>query len=227
MSVYGNASGLVDESASLKGDAGGYSAAKVEAERLARNYPPVIHLRPGIVYGPGSPIWSERIGRWLMTGRLGDLGGAGSGVCNLVHVDDVVEAILRALVRPGIEGHAFNLSMSDAPTWNEYFRLFAQALGTPPVSISRPRLLFELNVLGPPLKLAELVAQRARLRWEPPPPIRPWLLRVCAEQMRLDARKAERLLDITWTPLDRGLRGAAKWVRERCLVDHGERLAVR
>jgi nucleoside-diphosphate-sugar epimerase len=215
MSVYGNADGVLDETAPLKGDASAYSAAKAEAEKLSKGYRSVVHLRPGIVYGPGSPIWSEQIGRLLMARRLGDLGAAGAGVCNLVHVDDVVQATLRALQQSGIEGEAFNLSLPSAPSWNEYFRLYGQALGMPAVSISRERLALELRLLGPALKIAEIFARRASLAWQTPVPIRPWLMRVCSEQIRLDVRKAERLLQMKWMPLECGLRSTASQVLER------------
>ncbi len=211
MMVYGTATGTVDETAPLKGDWDDYSRAKAEVEHMSRACPAVVHLRPGIVYGPGSPIWVARIGRWLLQHRLGDLSEAGLGFCNLVHVDDVVQAILQALRMPGIEGEAFNLAAPAAPTWNEYFRQFAAALGTPLFPISRLRLQFEQHILAPPLKIAEILSRIWNFGWRPPDPIRPWLMRLCGQRLRLDARKAERMLGIQWTPLDRGLRDSAAW----------------
>jgi nucleoside-diphosphate-sugar epimerase len=214
MMVYGTTTGVVDETAPLRGDWDEYSAAKGEVEQLALEYPVVVQLRPGIVYGPGSPIWSARIGRWLKQRRLGDLGSAGLGICNLVHIDDVVEAVCRSLRMPGIEGQVFNLSLTDPPTWNDYFRQFAAALGTTPSSISQARLLFEQYLLAPPLKLAEYVARV--LPFPPSPePIRPWLMRLCAHPLRLDVRRAEEILSMRWIPLDKGLRQTAEWLTTR------------
>jgi len=212
MMVYGTAAGVVDEEAPLRGDYDAYSAAKVEVERLARNYCNVVHLRPGIVYGPESPLWTGRIGGWLRAHRLGDLGSSALGCCNLVHVDDVVEAILRALRMPGIEGEAFNLSLPMPPSWNEYFRQFAAALGTPFVPISRSRLRAELYLLAPPLKVAEIFAGTLHLKYRGPYPLRPWLLRLCNHSLRLDVAKAERVLGMRWIALDEGLRQSAKWL---------------
>jgi nucleoside-diphosphate-sugar epimerase len=214
MAAYGSSTGTVDESAPLRGDWDDYSAAKRDVEAMARRYRDIVHLRPGIVYGPGSPIWSGRIGRWLEQGRLGDLGEAGAGFCNLVHVDDVVLAVERALRTPGIEGEAFNLSLPEPPTWNEYFRRYAAALETPCPRIAPWRLQLELGVIAPPLKLAEIAAGKLRLRWQPPAPIRPWLLRLCRHPLKMDVRKAERVLGLQWTPLDPGLRATAQWLRE-------------
>jgi nucleoside-diphosphate-sugar epimerase len=215
MLVYADASGTVNESAALRGDYGDYSQAKVQVEQLASGYPAVVHLRPGIVYGPASPLWSERIAQWLLAHRLGDLGEAGRGWCNLAYIDDVAAAVCSALRVRGIEGEAFNVAMPAPPTWNDYLRQFAAALGTSFVRISPARLAFELRALAPPLKLAELAARAVRLPWRPPAPLRPWLLRQCVYPMRLDATKATTRLGLTWTPLARGLESSASWALSR------------
>jgi 2-alkyl-3-oxoalkanoate reductase len=215
MMVYGSAKGVVDETGALRSDWNSYSAAKIEVEQMARAYKSVVLLRPGIVYGPESPIWSLRIGRWLRQHRLGDLGAAGLGCCNLVYVDDVVEAVHRALRTPGIDGEAFNLSLPAPPTWNGYFRQFAEALGTTIVAISRSRLIVEQHVLAVPLKIAEILSPMMPFNWRPPEPIRPWLLRLCGHPLRLDVRKAEKVLGIEWTPLETGLRESSAWVLAR------------
>jgi nucleoside-diphosphate-sugar epimerase len=215
MLVYADGVGTVDESAPLRGDYGDYSEAKVEVEALASDYPRVVHLRPGIVYGPESPLWCERIAQWLLAHRLGDLGEAGRGWCNLAYIDDVVTAVCQALRMPGLDGEAFNIAMTTPPSWNDYLRRFAAALGASFVRISRARLQFEMHAVAPPLKLAELAARAMRLGWQPPPPLRPWLLRQCVYPLRLDVTKAETRLGLRWTPLDEGLARSASWARSR------------
>lgn len=215
MAVYGSAVGTIDESAKLLGDGGAYAAAKVEAERLAARCGDVVALRPGCVYGPGSVQWSERIARWLAARRVGDLGAAGDGACNLVYVDDVVAAILAALRLPRVSARAFNLGSPTPPTWNEYFLQFARALGAVPVRrISRRELAVETRLWAVPLKLAELAANLARMRraWIPPP-IPPSLLRTWSQDIRLDVRRAERVLGVSWTPAAAGLRETAGYLR--------------
>jgi 2-alkyl-3-oxoalkanoate reductase len=215
LAAYGSATGLVNESAELLGNLDAYSAAKAESDRLAQQYAFVLTLRPGIVYGPGSPWWSDRIARLLMSRRLGDLGPAGSGICNLVYVDDVAAAVVRALALDELPAGAFNLSSSGAMTWNEYFSRYAAALSALPVrKVSKRRLTVEGSVLGPPLKLLELVLRKpAWARWNPLPPVRPWLLEICARNIQMDARRAETVLGMRWTPLDTGLDATAKWFR--------------
>src|SRR5262249_45625292 len=89
IAAYGSVRGVVDEDHPLRGDLTDYSAAKAAVETRAAPLPFVLRLRPGIVYGPGSDWWTDRIARLLVGRRLGDLGASGGGICNLVHVDDV------------------------------------------------------------------------------------------------------------------------------------------
>jgi 2-alkyl-3-oxoalkanoate reductase len=213
MSVYGSAEGLLDESAPLLGDLGPYSTAKVAAEKSITGYHRAVILRPGCVYGPGSEQWSTRIARLLAAHRLGDLGSAGDGCCNLVHVSDVVAAVVHALTDPSTDGLAFNLAMTGAPTWNEYLTRYAIALGAVPVRrLSARRLRVETKLLAPPLKVAEIVARAARLPAQLlPPPIPPSLLRLMAQDIRLNSRAAETQLGIRWQDLDTALRETAQW----------------
>jgi nucleoside-diphosphate-sugar epimerase len=215
MAVYGSTVGTVDETAELRGDIGAYAAAKVEAERMAAEYGHVVTLRPGCVYGPGGVQWSERIARWLSAHRVGDLGAAGDGTCNLVYVDDVVAAILAALRLPQLVGEAFNLGSLAPPTWNEYFLSFARALGAVPISrISRRRLTLETNLWAPALMAANRAARLAHLpHVRVPAPIPPSLLRSWGQEIRLDMRKAQSMLPVAWTPTEVGLRETAAQMR--------------
>ncbi|HET9389379.1 MAG TPA: NAD-dependent epimerase/dehydratase family protein [Steroidobacteraceae bacterium] len=209
LAVYGSARGEVDESTPLSGTHEPYGAAKLIAEQLALAYPRAVILRPGIVYGPASPWWSDRIARLLVARRLGDLGAAAQGVCNLVHVDDVAEAVVRALRAVGVEGQIFNLALPQPPTWNEYFRRYAEALGATPVRhISGTQLTLELALRGPLIKVTEMLGRSGGV-----PPVRPWLLRLCRHDITMRAQRIVEALGLTWTPLERGLAGTAAWFR--------------
>ncbi len=210
MTVYGTHSGEVAETAALRSDLGAYGAAQVKAESLAARYARSVILRPGCEYGPACPQWSERIARLLHSHRLGDLGAAGDGVCNLLFVDDLVEAILKSLNAPGIEGACFNLAMRSPPTWNEYFTRFARALGAVPVSrIGARRLKIEARLAAPPLKLLEMMQRRLGRVGAAPPAITPSLLNLCSQDITLLSGKAEETLGLAWTPLREGLQRAA------------------
>jgi len=219
LAVYGSAEGSVDESAARGERLTGYGLAKFEAERLAtRAALPVVILRPGIVYGPGSTQWSGRIARLLRARRLGDLGRAGDGLCNLVYVDDVASAIVRALRTPNLDGRVFNLSLPSPPTWNDYFLRFAKFLGAVPVRrITARRLRIESKVLAPPQKIAEIIVSKispslARLL---PEPIPPSLIRLFAQEIRMQVDAAESALGLAWMDLDEGLKHAAACYRPK------------
>lgn len=215
MAVYGPVVGLVAESTPLDGSLGAYAAAKVEAERLAAGRGDVVILRPGCVYGPGSMQWSGRIAEWLAARRIGDIGAAGDGWCNLVHVDDVAQAVVLALREPNAGGQAFNLSMDDPPTWNDYFLRYGKALGAVPVQrITRRRLKFETRIAAIPLKIAEIAAARLKLRgMRLPQPIPPSLLGLWRQEIRLSMEKTTRELGLVGRPLADGLRETAAFYR--------------
>jgi nucleoside-diphosphate-sugar epimerase len=211
MAAYGSSQGRADESAPLRGDLGDYSAAKAAIDTLAAQHSFVVRLRPGIVYGPGSAWWSDRIARLLVARRLGNLGPAGQGTCNLVYVDDVAAATVRALESPDAGGEAFNLGSAQAPTWNEYFALYAQALGVTPVrQVSRAQLALELYLSGPLLKIMEKAWPRSPLL-QANPAIRPWLTKLCRHGLHIEVSKAEQRLGMQWTPLQQGLALTARW----------------
>jgi 2-alkyl-3-oxoalkanoate reductase len=214
MAAYGSATGSVDESAPLRGDTGAYSHAKAAMDLLAAGYPFVVRLRPGIVYGPQSDWWSDRIGRLLVQGRLGNLGRYGEGICNLVHVDDVAAAVVQALTRPGAAGNAFNLANPEPPSWNAYFQLYARALGAQPARISATRLSAELRLYGPALKVTQKLLGR-RNPWQAHEALRPWLMDLLRHDIRLDSVKAADFLGIRFRPLAEGLDETARWFLDR------------
>ncbi|HEX3397402.1 MAG TPA: NAD-dependent epimerase/dehydratase family protein [Steroidobacteraceae bacterium] len=211
MTVYGSASGIVDEGSELRADLGDYSAAQLEAERRAAAYPNCVVLRSSCEYGPSCPQWSERIARLLKSRRLGDLGAQGDGYCNLVYIDDLVAAIIAAIRRPGIEARVFNVAAPEPITWNDYFLRFARALGAVPLRrIGAHRLRWETKALAPPLQILELIAQRLHLPLSTPPVLSPSLARLCEQEIRLDSRLSTEQLGLSYISLDEGLARTAQ-----------------
>ncbi|MEJ7931947.1 NAD(P)-dependent oxidoreductase [Ramlibacter sp. AN1015] len=223
MSVYGAREGVLDEQAPLDASLGWYGQSKIEAEAalatLADDGCSVTVLRPGCVFGPGSTLWVERIAQWLAAGRLGDLGPAGDGWSNLVHVDDVCQAVLLSLQadeHPGSR-RSYNLAAPDSPRWNTYFADLALATGATPLRHVRLRQLqMDAFLAGPPLHvgrklLARLGGQRAaRL----PHPITPGLLGLWHRHLKLDSTAAGRELGLAWTPYAKSVQQCARWARE-------------
>jgi nucleoside-diphosphate-sugar epimerase len=223
--VYGAAVGDVDETATPVGELSTYGSAKLESERLAAANPSIVILRPGIVYGPNGAHWSARIAQMLYARRLGDLGEAGDGYCNLVYIDDMVEAILRALRSPNVGGKILNLALPDPPTWNEYLADYAKALGAVPLArIGERTLQIESKIFAPPQKLAEILLGKfaPRLARLMPQAIPPSMIRLFRQEIKLNVGLAEVNLGLRWTPLEEGLRQTAAWYnRSRRLPNSG------
>lgn len=217
MTVYGSAVGLIDETASLRGDLGPYCAAHVAADHAVARLPNAVRLRLGVEYGPGCLDWTARPARWLAARRIGDLGAAGDGWCNLAYVDDIVEAALLCAAGVDVGGEAFNLAGADPPTWNEYLLRFGKALGTVPVArISDRYLRLETRLFAPPLKLAELALRRLHAdSMRLPPAIPPAFLATARQRIRLDTQKARSRLGLVPTDVEVGIERAATWCRAR------------
>jgi nucleoside-diphosphate-sugar epimerase len=222
MSVYGLREGVVRDDAATDPSLGWYARAKCEAEHcmsaFARAGGTAVVLRPGCVWGPGSQLWVGRIARLLDAHRLGDLGAAGDGWSNLVHVDNVCDAIEAALQLPEAPGRvrAYNLAAPDSPRWNEYFVDLALAIGATPVRrISQWQLRMDAWLGGPPLKIAQAAfAKLGRRGSRVPDPLPPNLVGLWERHLRLESPGAERDLSVRWTPYATGLSQSAQWVRE-------------
>jgi nucleoside-diphosphate-sugar epimerase len=222
MSVYGAAEGLVKEDFPFNQPAGWYGEAKRRAENhmqdFAKKGGELVVLRPGCVFGSGSELWVGRTGRWLKAGRLGDIGIAGDGWSNLVHVDDVCRAVVSALKLEVDQSNTpvFNLAAPDSPRWNEYFVDLAIAIGAIPAQrIAFRQLQLDSIVAAPPLKAAELLLKHFGKRSSSlPEPIPSSLVKLWGQQIRLDAHSATQKLGITWTSYANALQCSAAWFSE-------------
>jgi nucleoside-diphosphate-sugar epimerase len=175
----------------------------------------VVTLRPGCVWGAGSELWVGRIARFLRASRLGDLGAAGDGWSNLVHVDDVCAAVVAALRVEPVRGEVrtYNLAAPDSPRWNEYFVDLSLAIGATPVRrISPTQLRMDAYLAGPPLKVVQTLLARARLSAQAvPDPLPPGLLGLWERHLHLDSQLAQRELRLSWTPYAEALKDSAAW----------------
>ncbi len=165
VAVYGWATGSIDETHALRGDGNRYGEAKIEAESVCAEFAgrgvPVAVLRPSVVYGPFSDVWTVDFARRLWSGRWGTFGAGGEGKCNLVYVTDVVQAIERALQVDGAVGAVFNINGGEVVTWNEYFTRFNEALGRDPLPrLKTWKIGLRARVLSPVRKTARFALQR-------------------------------------------------------------------
>ena len=77
-------------------------------------------IRPGDVYGPGSTPWVVRPLEMIRAGRF-YLPSPGDGVMTLVYIDDLVDAIVRALREPRAAGRAYTVWDGEPVPAREYF----------------------------------------------------------------------------------------------------------
>ena len=109
-----------------------YGDAKIRAERavwaaIAKGLPAVV-LRPCIVWGPRSQ-WNTGVLEKLKGDQI-SLVGDGRGICNIVYIDNLIDAVLASLVRPEAVGEAFFITDVKPVTWGEFVAAHA-ALLTP------------------------------------------------------------------------------------------------
>jgi nucleoside-diphosphate-sugar epimerase len=94
-------------------------------------------IRPGDVYGPGSTPWVVRPLEMMRAGRF-FLPSPGDGVMTLVYVDDLVDAIVRALREPRAAGRAYTVWDGSLVPAREYFeRLGGRPVRTLPAAVLR------------------------------------------------------------------------------------------
>jgi nucleoside-diphosphate-sugar epimerase len=151
-------------SADLKG-LDGYTRTKAEAELvIARHIRehglPAVILRPGFIYGPGDRHALPRIIDKIRARKMKFL-GRGDRVLNNTSVENLCDAILLAIEKPGIEGETFNIRDERLVTREEFINTVADYLGEP-----HPRHVPEWigrTIVGP----VEAIARR-RGRATPP-----------------------------------------------------------
>ncbi len=124
-----------------------YAREKGQAEnflraRLTGGGPRIVVLRPGLIWGPRSP-WSALPARQLAGGTAW-LGGSGQGICNLVHVDNLLRYVRQVLRSPDAVSGFYNVADPDTVTWQTFYEAMATGLGYPLTRIrtteSGPRL---------------------------------------------------------------------------------------
>jgi predicted dehydrogenase/nucleoside-diphosphate-sugar epimerase len=145
--------GIIDETTPIAPSTGdGYGSTKALAEAAVRREETlglsVAIVRPGCVYGPYGFTFVINPLRALARGRLAVMDAEPA---NTVFVDNLVEALRRALLAPpdAVRGQAFPISDGDSSSWIDYYGFFARQIGTailrdaePPVQAVQRRGFF-------------------------------------------------------------------------------------
>jgi nucleoside-diphosphate-sugar epimerase len=195
--------GDLDEDAPTRRTGAPYVDTKAASDDLARRRGATV-IRPGDVYGPGSVPWVIRpLG--TMRARLFTLPGRGEGLMTPVYVDDLVDAIARAVRAPQAAAGAGLAVHDGAPLpARAFFAHHARMLGRRGVPVA-PRPLVEGG--------AWAVEAVARLRGRTPPLSRQAIQYVSRRAAYPNDRARELL---GWAPqvdLDEGMRRTEDWLR--------------
>ncbi len=114
----------VDKHPELRGEAYAYGKARQDDLLLSyheeSNIPYVI-VRPGVVFGPGNPSISPRVGIDTF-GFFLHLGG--SNPIPLTYVDNCAEAMVLASITKGVDGEVFNIVDDNLPTSREFLKMY-------------------------------------------------------------------------------------------------------
>lgn len=109
-----------------------YGDIKLEQEWLVASYGsryglPFVILRPPHILGPYSHF-VDALNRRLQAGELPIVDG-GASVCNLVYIDNLIEAICLSLERDEAVGETFFITDKERVTWRECLEEFGAMLG--------------------------------------------------------------------------------------------------
>lgn len=117
-------------------------------------------LQPTNVYGPHSRLWTERPADMLRFGTV-VLPALGDGRISLVHVDDLVTAMLAAGRRKQAAGETFIVDGADTPTFQEFYGAIAAVIGAPDPVLWAPEQIRRRSTV--PARARSLASDPARL----------------------------------------------------------------
>jgi nucleoside-diphosphate-sugar epimerase len=110
-----------------------YCETKIESEKVVklafeRDRFPAVIIRPGSVFGPRSATWTLRPVKAIKDGKLFLISG-GTGLCNYIYVDNLVDGMLLAAKNDQVIGEEFIITDGQAAPWHEFFGYYNQMLG--------------------------------------------------------------------------------------------------
>lgn len=165
VAVYGRQGGSLSEADPANPGSSDYGSSKARTEEICAEYGrrglAITVLRPTIVYGPYSESWTVEFAQRLSVGKWFLPDSHTQGVCNLVYVDDVVNAVRLSLDNDSAVGQTFIINGRERPTWSEYFHTLNDALGLPPLRpASTLRSRIKSGLTTPIRKAAKFMLKR-------------------------------------------------------------------
>jgi nucleoside-diphosphate-sugar epimerase len=109
-----------------------YSDAKIIAERVVTSEVsrglPVIGFRPRVVWGPGS-FWVKQFTQYIRNGKF-YLVNNGEGACNSIYIDNLIDAIIAAIIKNVVSGKFYYITDNERITWRDYYTMLAKSSPT-------------------------------------------------------------------------------------------------
>lgn len=214
IAVYGyRLSGDVTEDMSHNPGDDPYNITKSEAELelreiASRHNLPYSIIRPGMIYGPRSNMWTKNLFT-LAKHRPTPFVGDGNGSAFPIYVDDVTDMMVVLATHPAAVGEAFHCTPDPSPTWREFLSAYARLAGHQRW-LSIPPFVFKA--------LASVVSTFAKPQTQAK--ALPDLLFMSQQQLTFKMTKARDLLN--WKPttdLEAGVQKCVPWLREQGLLD--------
>lgn len=117
---------------------------------------PLVIFRPGVVIGKGCPPAHWGVGMFQSETRM-QFWGNGDTLLPLVLVDDVANALLLGLDKPGIEGQVFLLTDEPVLTGRDYVNIVSKTCGTN--VRSEPRAIWKFFMIDALKEIAKYLIQ--------------------------------------------------------------------
>ena len=208
--VYGWPKGtLTEQSACIPDNI--YGRTKLEGERLALGFdggPGVTAIRIPETYGPGD----HRLLKLFRAIRSGTffMIGSGTNIHHPIYIDDLVDGLVAAAIRPEAAGDLFLLAGREPVMTKEMATHIARALG-----VAAPRIRVPLA----PFTLLAVLLETTLRPMKIQPPLHRRRLNFFRKSFTLDDAKARRVLDFEPTvDFEEGARRTAAWYQETGLL---------
>jgi nucleoside-diphosphate-sugar epimerase len=190
-----------------------YNITKSESEHVLREIAsthglPYSIIRPGMIYGPRSNMWTKNLFKLAKRPPTLFL-GHGNGSAFPIYVDDVTDMMLVLATHPAAVGEAFHCTPDPSPTWHEFLSAYARLAGHQRW-LSIPPVLFNA--------VARVVSSFAR----PHTQARALDDLVYLAQQRVTFKMTKARDVLGWqagTDLETGVQKCASWLREQGLLD--------
>jgi len=188
---------------------GYYTQSKIEAERLVLAFGqkpglPIAILRPGTIYGPRGQVFFPQIG-YALKNKVFMIIGRGNHLLPLAYVENVVDAMCLAGIRPEALGRVYNIVDDDEITQREYLKQLIHRAGLQAFIMHVP---FGFVYFAASL----LEAQTALARTKSPSLHSRYRLVCGTRDVRYDTSRAKN--ELQWKPnvaLEEGLKRTFEW----------------